>query len=269
MVHLPGNNEQMTWSSSRLGMWERCQQQWKYRYIDGMKRPPSAAMIMGSSLDETANVVYQARIDEDDVPPVDEVFHTKFAYLSDQVEDWDKPRDSYLDNGVQVAVAWKNQIADHQEPIEVQKNVVVDLVAPLPDGTMGKYPFIAIADLIAHDDYGGQKVVDLKCKGRKMPDGEVMRSLQRQSYPMVFGSTTFEFHVMVRTKTPQKQIIRVENAQTDGDSFMKRVAIADRQVEHAIQTGDFYPNRSQQLCSKKWCGYWEQCQNENGGVIPE
>jgi len=73
---------------------------------------------------------------------------------------------------------------------------------------------------------------------------------------------------MVRTKYPKKQIIEVP-VQTGDTSLFSRIAIADRQMEAAVASGDFYPNRSNNLCTKRWCGWHERCQREHGGVIPE
>jgi hypothetical protein len=40
-------------------------------------------------------------------------------------------------------------------------------------------------------------------------------------------------------------------------------------VQRAIRTGLFLPNRSNYMCSRKYCAFWRPCQNEFGGEVGE
>ena len=40
-------------------------------------------------------------------------------------------------------------------------------------------------------------------------------------------------------------------------------------VQQAIRTGLFLPNRSNYMCSRKYCAFWRACQNEFGGEVGE
>jgi hypothetical protein len=40
-------------------------------------------------------------------------------------------------------------------------------------------------------------------------------------------------------------------------------------MQRAIRMGLFLRNRSNYMCSRKYCTFWRACQNEFGGVVGE
>jgi hypothetical protein len=40
-------------------------------------------------------------------------------------------------------------------------------------------------------------------------------------------------------------------------------------VQESIREGIYLPHRSNNLCSRKYCGYWRSCEREFGGAVRE
>ena len=68
---------------------------------------------------------------------------------------------------------------------------------------------------------------------------------------------------MIKTKTPKVQ--RVRWTPNDSDIMLANSMVGF--VKKGIEKGVFIPNRGSFLCSKRFCGYWKECQSEFGGTV--
>jgi len=259
-------------SPSKLGMWSKCQAQWKYAYIDGIRRPPSAAMRWGTAFDDTANSSYLDKLISGETPASDivaELFASAWGVRSGDVEDWGKlEKDALTDQGVDLARQWREGIAIKTNPVQVQPEISVQINASDHDD-LGSFIIRGYADLIAEEN-GKRIVIDHKAGARRWSEADAIRSIQPAIYTIPGGEDNFAFHIGVRAK---KKVSIYTISRTVGQderlSVVNRMRKARRQIAHASTTGDFMPNREHQLCSKRWCGFWKECVADHGGVVAD
>lgn len=249
-------------SPSQAGMFARCQAQWKYRYVDGIKSPPSAALAFGKAFDETANSVYSEKMVTGDTAESGEVadrFAAQWDAASATIEDWeDEDRGALLDKGVALAGLWRNDIAVNVKPVGVQVPANVEA-----DGVK----VFGIIDTVAEE--GGTKVVhELKTKAKSISDGDMARSLQVPIYAHAAGTDRVQWDVCVKTKIPKTQTVPVTVTPEDVRGALNQLVLSKRLIDASVRSGDFLPNRQQMMCSRRWCAYWSRCEKDHGGTVP-
>jgi len=70
---------------------------------------------------------------------------------------------------------------------------------------------------------------------------------------------------LVKTKKPKAVSFDVQVSQAD---WKLLETVLDR-VCSGIKLGIFLPNRSFFGCSRRWCAYWPECEEECGGRIQD
>lgn len=68
---------------------------------------------------------------------------------------------------------------------------------------------------------------------------------------------------LVKNKKPKL----VEQAYTVEECDLIEVERMYPLVQQAIRAGLFLPNRSNFMCSRKYCAFWRACQREFGGKV--
>ena len=271
-----------TISPSKLGMWMRCQQQFAFTYIEGMRKAPSAAMVFGTAFDQTASSAYMERIAFGRLPEqeqIDSEFADTYLRARDEVEEWgDDDPDAMLDEGVALTRTWRTSIARYVEPIRVQEPIDIPIAETTASGedacaAVGIDPaarIIGFADLRARVKDGREFIADHKVGRKRWSDADITRSVQSVVYTMGARVSDFYLHVGQRlAKGPRFEIVGRTVHAHEHDSLVNRVLIARRQIALAAQAGDFLPNREHQLCSRKWCGFWRECVAKHGGLVAE
>ena len=268
-------------SPSGLDTWLKCEAQWSFRYVEGLRRPPSAAMTLGSGFDDAANDYYlEKRSFGQD--PSDSDTRDRFAAAFDRraadVEDWgEEKRAAMLDEGVAGVSSWRERVALHVEPEQVQPRFEQQYELPAEQAEANEAAGIGnvvtlrgYLDLIGTVPKRGRLIVDHKFSRRSWTPADVSRETQPVVYGFAFGVPVFQFHVLRRTKgTPATKILTRAVTQGDIAATFQRIAITRRKVAVAVQTGDFLPNRKQPLCSRRWCGYWQECERKYGGRVTD
>ncbi|HEV3329900.1 MAG TPA: hypothetical protein VG096_02895 [Bryobacteraceae bacterium] len=109
------------------------------------------------------------------------------------------------------------------------------------------------------------RVIELKSAARKPSEVSPDHRFQVATYcalsPQVSGEARVD--TLVKTKTPQL----VEMPYTVQACDLTEIERMYPLVPRAIRTGLFLPNRSNYMCSRKYCAFWRACQNEFGGEV--
>lgn len=249
-------------SPSQAAMWLRCQAQWKYRYVDGLKSPPSAALAFGKAFDNMSNAVYSLKmVTGETANDTADLFAAEWDKAKVQVELWeDEDPAKLLDQGTTLATLWRNDIAVTVQPVGVQ--VPANLIAD--DGTQ----IHGIVDTVAQVGDNHKVVHELKTKAKSMSEADIQRSLQVPIYAEAVGTNQVQWDVAVKTKVPKTQVIQTTVTPRDVRGAVSQLVGARRQINASVQSGDFLPNRQNMMCSKRWCAYWEQCEKDHGGTVP-
>ena len=272
-------------SYSQLNMYNRCGQQYKYRYDDGLIQPPNLKMGSGKAIHEALeyNAKHKMRVKED--MPIEQVLdtaataHDKFMA---EVEDLDrKAAGKDKDESQSIVGLYRRQQAPTITPLaaEYEFRIVLE-----EDETGFDYrPVIGYIDAASElpDPRDGptknQRIIaveDYKKVGQKKSQLEVDISPQLTLYdyvytlhtegevPDVIGLRQLGFNGP-RAQSPGPYSIPIYRSPEYHTSEArtnrhKRVLNQLKQAQRAIQAGVFIAVDDPRVCS--WCGYRDICQ---------
>jgi hypothetical protein len=75
--------------------------------------------------------------------------------------------------------------------------------------------------------------------------------------------------VRLDTVTKTKTIQIVEQSFSIVESDLLQIDRMYPLAQEAIRSGLYVPNRNSNLCSRKYCAFWEHCEGDYGGVVEE
>lgn len=251
-------------SPSRAAMWLRCQFAWFQRYVEEWIEPPRAAMVFGDAYDTAASAGLADKQQTGRNPTPDDTadrFAAAWDVKSGTVEEWDEGEspNKLLDQGTKLASKWAEAVA----PAVVPQGVQLDLEVP-----MGSWSIVGRAD--AHGEAYGESnvVIEHKTAARAWPAGKIHEGDQAGVYAAALGAKSFQVHLGVRGKgeilTYRRAVLPDE---TEG--VRRKMAVVRKSILAAGQAEAFPPNRQSHLCSRRWCGYWRECERTWGGVVKD
>lgn len=235
-------------SFSAVEMYLKCGQQFKFRYVDGIKSPPSVAMVEGSSHHswlQTNNNLQKEK--KKIIGPEDamDIFVEAWKKHSKDVEKRERlqSENEVLTRAPRLIGAYIKRLAPKMRPIDVEKRFRI---------LMGGVPFVGFIDLVDKN----KGALDYKTTSKKKTSNQVKNSLQLGSYARVLGTNDVGFVSLVKTKSPTVELVTTKLASKDvqwADDIAASTA-------DAIKRGAF-PKTSPDnwWCSEKFCGYWHQC----------
>lgn len=277
-------------SCTRFDCGQKCGYQFFRRYVLGERKPPTGALVFGRSDDEAKNTVYDHKIETGttlDIPECQEIFAANFEEKSGDVEDWgdDKPAE-LKDLGVTLIGHWRETCAWSTNPVMTQKRFGLPINYRTSGGDAKSFTFEGVLDLVEDVTSVGRVITDNKTSKRKWSKKNVADSTQALFYGVAaereeelvelgVDPDQFHFHVAVKSKVPQLQAPATDPAMvrhTDAaerQGAIKRMALFHQQVEANMANDSFLPNRSHFMCSRKWCGWWSDCEKAFGGKVKE
>lgn len=241
-------------SASSIDTFLRCQCQWRFRYIEGIKSPPSVAMAQGTGVHASAEYNFAYKIDTHEDAPQDEcldVARDEFYKAAEDITEWkDKPSVA-LDQTIGMAKAYHVDLAPTVQPVAVERKVVVE---------HNRWIFPLLGYLDVEED---TRVIDLKTSGKKKTQTDIDTSMQAGIYLLSREQdgkpATFDWHVAVKTKTPTTQVLT--RSCTDHGHTVAFVERVQEAIIHANSTGTYTPALpGQWWCTEKFCGYWDRCE---------
>lgn len=275
-----------TMSASRLELYERCPESFMQRYVLGRRTPPGGAAAMGNAIDSLSNTLYLEKLQTHETPDAKECqdfFAAAFDSEAAKVHEWDTPdaRDIYLDRGVAGVANWRDRCAQFVQPTrEPQYPILmnVDSSDPEADESVGiapRFKVIGRVDVIATIrapklQVESEVVIDQKASRKTYGSNDIYRSAQPPIYTGALGIPNFQFHNL-RTDVvkPRVQVIRTSVPQGAVDHVVHRMELARRNIARGYHSGDWFPNRNNMLCSRRWCGFWEACERRHGGKVTD
>ncbi len=246
------------YSYSQVNMMLRCGLQYYFRYLRGIKIPPSGALTVGRSFDDAANFNYEQKLSSGKDEPegvLTDVFAETFEKLRHET-DWQEGEnpDQVKSQGVGLVKCFRNDVAPSVQPMLVQQDLFV--------GFEGEdFKFRVILDLVD----AGNAVIDNKTAGRSYNQQAVDEDLQLTAQSFAFRSeygveeSELGFDAVIKNKTPKAQRIRTKRTTQDHLRLLRYIA----QVDQAIKKRVFLPAApGHWACSPKYCGYWDICHEE-------
>lgn len=254
-------------SQTMIGMWERCQVQFQYRYLDGLILPPGLAAHIGTGTHKGAEVNQKAKLITGKDEPLSVV--------------QDAARDGYMralqKNGVffppSEAASAKRQMAEGIDITVGLAKTYLERVAPeikpkhielklTLDHKEIPVPFTGIIDLVTAEN----ELRDLKTSSKRWAQSRADTSIQATLYNELVGRyvgaypNRIVFDVLVKGKDEPQALETTRN----GDDFAALIERVKAMLR-GIEAGAFYPaSRDSWLCSEQWCGYFQMCKYAKG-----
>jgi len=267
-------------SPSKLTCAGQCLAKFFFRYVERAPTGFRGMQQLGSAADAAANEAWRAKMRTGSAPPasdVAEMFAAEWDYAAGAVDEWEpgESRGAFLDVGTAGMRLWRDGVAEHAAPDAVQEKLTAD-VEDQPAGS--KFRLTGVIDVRARlpagpagtvgDDVNtAPMVADLKVSRRAYSARDFCSSAQPPAYSLLAGIARFQYHVIVANKPPRLQVLGAVVTDDARASFLLRAGMLRRQVEHAARTGDWLPNRQHQLCSRRYCDHWRQCEQRFGGSV--
>jgi len=250
-------------SPTQISMWCRCPRQWEFRYVKGLKVPPSGMMFQGRAYHSALATNFKNKFEKLEDMPVDDVvdaYDTYWeAFLRDhrvndedekdeQVEfervDWeDREEGEVKDEGIVVLKEYMKKVAHKVTP------------SLLPEQRKTKKIPRTDIELVTVPDLITTKVIDHKLAGRRKSQADADNDIQASLYLYITGLREFEWHVGVRKTIPEIQIVETGRTDYQIDWWVDLV----KDVAMQMNTGICPPNPMGWHCSEKFCGYWNLC----------
>jgi len=239
-------------SVTQLRMYLRCPLQYYFRYICGLKIPPTGSLTLGRTVHHTLEENYRQKIQShQDLPlqQIQDIFSQRWdeeAQLT-LFEEGEKPG-QLKDEGVRLLAPYYQNVAPSVQPVEVEREFLVDTGAT-------QLPLKGYIDLI--DDQG--TIIDHKTTKRSFPADAAAKDLQLTAYAFAYralygqSESGLRLDALVRTKQAKVQQLETTRTQADIDRFLR---LAEH-VERAIKSEVYYPNDNF-MCGI--CGYRDLCE---------
>ena len=249
-------------SVSSFGMFSRCGEQWRRRYIEGEVIPPGIAAHVGTGVHRAAEACHKHKLETGETMRVsdmadaaatayDKALRNGVFFAPDEVDGAQKAMAQGKDNAVKLASLYGEQLAPKIDPMLVEERMMLNL--PGVD-----LPIMAIVDLYTQD----RALRDLKTAGKSWTQSQADTSAQMTLYREAIKESTGDypaslgFDVLVNKKTPEVQ--QLATVRTGDDTEL--LARGFRTMLKAVNAGVFLPAEpGAWVCSPKWCGYFGSC----------
>lgn len=249
-------------SHSQLDMYSRCGMQYWHRYIEGIKAPPSVAMLVGSGTHEAieadlAEKMATGQLLQDEAIPdiaadtVNRRWGAEPPLLNEEeaLNGEKKTKGEAVDRAIALAVCHHRDLAPELNPVAVEREWRVDVQG---------YPF----ELMGYIDVQEPESIRDTKTSKKSPDKNAASNSQQltlyhlacrvldKTDPVLYLDT------LVSTKTPKVVTQTTTRTSMDHQRLLDRIAV----MHDAVMKGVFTPAPEDAwCCSERWCGYWKMC----------
>ncbi len=244
-------------SPSQIGTLLRCEMQYYFRYIEGIKSPPSGAMIVGTGAHKAQEKALIAKMREESAPKTAELVELAVDSVDREFDrgevklDGDDTPATIRDNAAIAARTTIEQITPKiKEPVAVEEKRTI---------TIGDHgvDLTAIPDV---EEFG--RVCDLKIRKTAPNPSE---ELQVPAYAYLHWHDynvlpEFRFDVVSLLKSGVKvREVVARPTERDINFFFTLFDRAVERIRAGRERDDWVPRPSGWHCSEKWCGYWNLC----------
>ena len=166
----------------------------------------------------------------------------------------DEDADELAATGQILVAAYVIEAAGPLQPSAVEQTVQGEIAAVKVRG---------IVDLLDTDG----RIVDFKTASKRPNGLSADHSLQLTTYAMITPGASGLCRLDTVTKTRTVQVI--QQSYQVGSEDRRFAETLYPMVQESIQDGIYPPHRNGPMCSRRYCGYWHECEHEFGGRVPE
>lgn len=231
-------------SPTQIGMWLRCGEQYRRRYVLGERLPPPGAIVQGTAVHAAAEVDLKHYLDKQEhltEADVADIAASAFDSAAEDAEFQEGEEPGQLkDESVSLATTWRRELAPQVNPVAVEAEWSRDV---------GDIKLVGRVDVEE-----SEKVWDWKTAGKRPSKGTAQSSFQFRAYAAATGKKVSAGY-LIKNKTPVTEV-------QEADFGPEVVPVVDetvRQVASAIRAGIFPPRTDGWWCSPTMCGYFATC----------
>ena len=244
-------------SPSSVNCYQSCSAKWYFRKVLQLPETRTGSLALGSAVHEAVGANFTQKIDtfEDlDYPGVRAVFHDAMERQldGDVTLDADESAADLIDCGETLVKVYMEQAAPSIQPAAVELPV---------KGILGGVPVHGFVDVL---DVNGD-VIDLKTAGKKPSGISADHRLQISTYAMLTPGASGRGRRDVVTKTKTVAHYSQTFAVTPADVKLTEALYSITRDQ--MGSGLIVPNRSSNLCSRKYCSFADECVSRFGGEV--
>lgn len=252
-------------SASSIGLFSRCGEAWRRRYVEGDIVPPTAALARGKAFHAAAAFNMTQKIDSGKDVTVGDAQDVATDSAKVELEDSDVPdsdKSLVVDKVAMMAAGHIELQAPSVMPIAVEKEFRI--VTNLSRDFIG---FIDVVGNVIDGDTVGDEpvVVDWKTSQKSPNKSDALESIQLTGYAATemqerglseIGVRLDHLILTPKGKAPKRKVLESKRDGADVKALAHRLV----QINKAIDA-EIYPPAAvgSWQCSPKWCGYWKTC----------
>lgn len=254
------------YSHTQMNMYKRCSLQYYYRYVLGLKEPPSMALAIGSGGHTALEVNGRHKIATGTDMPISDLLDAASTFIDREVaEVEDKGEEDLTKDRALASIRVYHQThAPNIVPAAVEMPFTLDINDDEHDPIR---PIVGKIDLVTTKT----KIIDYKFASKNKSQGDVDLSDQLTLYAKVFNRLTGRFAstvgLMVMTpgstrtppdarlteRPPEDMTPEVQQRRFD------RLDFSYRETARSMEAGITIPADDPRTCS--WCGFRDRCQS--------
>lgn len=233
-----------------------CPAKWYFRYALGLKEPATGALALGTAFHSVLAANFRQKIEtKQDLPS--ETLESSFAEaFAIAAEDADFREDeepvALIETGRALVAKYIAEAAPSIRPKAVELPV---------EGMIAGARVQGIVDLL---DVEG-RVIDCKTAARRPAGITPEHSLQLTTYSMITPGASGVCRLDTVTKTKTVQLVQ-QSCQI-GPEERRYAETLYPMAQEAMREGIYLPRRGSPLCSRRYCGFWRECEREFGGCV--
>ena len=247
-------------SPSRISQFERCQLQYYFREVEGRKTPPGIALVIGGSVDKSASVDLQNKVDTGELLPLDAVQtaardHLENEWAGGVQNDGEDSEDKgeVIDLTVRLATLHHEEVAPLRKPVGVQMAFGVQVSESV---VLTGHIDILEADAVV--DTKTIKAKPSKIKGDHLVQTQLYAVGVKVNGGVLPSKVKLDY--LVKNKTVKTELLEAPVTPESAQAALDRLSVTARVIQTALKTGDFMPAPADSyICAEKWCGYFSHC----------
>jgi len=248
-------------SSSRVTTFLICPYRYYCQYCLELWKPANIALAIGTVFHDTTKHNYLQKCDTYRDLPLDDVLAIFSAGFDEHEIELRQGEDRGIekDSGIMLLAEYQSVIAYKIQPVEVEQMFTMTF-------SNKPWPFTGRVDLVSDDGI----VIENKTTARGLNRPRDTHLLQTYGYTSAMRrklqSPDMEARIDygVRGKVPRILSFPVEVTEAEERYFLTLLSGVAKGIEAEI----WYANRvNNNLCSQRYCRYWQECEAENGGRV--
>ena len=235
-------------SHSQLELYDKCPRAWMYRYIEGIRGPASAPLVLGDCYHQTIETNFKYKMSKGadiDIDFIPDVYKRHWNHILDTKEIiWgDDNPNTIRDIGIALSCRYVDTVAPKITPAKIELWL---------ESEVADTKFVIRIDLIDHMGV----VIDHKTSKKKYSQKDTDDDMQASACAFALGrSILFCNHVAVKTGKKDIQILKTYRTQDDIDWWYKKAS----ETVYLMKSGHYPPRPQGWYCDPRYCDFYEGC----------